>query len=280
MKKILQKSGPAVLTALGLVLLGVAPSAAQTTANFNLNSAGSGLNYAGVYTSPYSASINGGATVPVICDDFGDNSYIPEDWTAYVTTLSQIQTANPAPLTYLQWKGASSYSLDQADAYTVAAILAVEIIQSNPNGASGSTAQQLNQEELSFALWELFDPTASVGNANLNRSTPLLTDAVETWSGISSTFLQDAKNDVTTAIAQLSNPSAVLNGYNVTVYSYDSCISGPCTATSPANPPQEFIAVSMPEPSSVATLATYFLMGGVGLFFMRRRQTSKSDSKA
>src|ERR1700691_3630868 len=66
-----------------LALLATTALLAQEPVTFNLNSLGSGSTLASAYTSPYTGSINGGPTIDVICDDFADNTFDPEEWTAY-----------------------------------------------------------------------------------------------------------------------------------------------------------------------------------------------------
>lgn len=286
MRNVGLKSGYAVLSLLALVFSVGRPllaSPTPPTANLDLNSAGSGLNYAGVYTSPYTAEINpgstsiGGATVNVICDDFASNSYVDEDWNTYVTSLSSLATGiygTPDP--NLFWKGASSDSLNQLNAYTVAALLSIDILQSDPGGESGTTAQQTAQEEYSYALWELFDPTVTAGTANMTSGGPP-TDVVDTWLASDPTFLSAATNYLATAITQVTSTylnggstgetvSTYLSGYNVTIYTYNSSLNpdGPagCGSTCPP-PPQEFITVTaVPEASSLAMFAAYLLFGG------------------
>jgi hypothetical protein len=129
---------------------------------------GSGASLAGVYTSPYAGSFDGpnGTVVPVICDDFGADTYLPENWTAYVTPLSSLAGSTD---NLLDWSSASAapftidgttyqWNLIQPQAYTVAAVLATDILQSNPN----TTAGLQSQHNYSFALWELFDRWARV----------------------------------------------------------------------------------------------------------------------
>jgi hypothetical protein len=291
MRHSIQKSVYLVVAALALVLAS-GPLGAQTV-NFDLTSAGSGASLAGVYTSPYYGDINGGATIPVICDDFADNSYIEEDWNATATSLSTVTTAGP--LSYLKWNGANSdgtvdgdagWDLNQAQAYTVAEVLSVEILTS----ATASAAQQ----DLSFALWELFDPSSAAYNLNSNFGAA--TDpGVTAWlSGVSGgnypIDLAAATQDVENAIALASN-SADLNQFlasngvnSVTLYTYNpaanpngpTCNGGTC----PSAPPQEFVAVSMPEPTSSALFAVYLVLGGGGLLFFRRRKISGSDRSA
>src|SRR5579872_4333982 len=49
----------------------------------------------GVYVDPYTATVGGVANTPVICDDWSDNSYVGESWTANVTQASSVGTGSP-----------------------------------------------------------------------------------------------------------------------------------------------------------------------------------------
>jgi hypothetical protein len=230
--------------------------ASPPTVTFNLTSIGSGANLGGVYTSPYGGNINGGPTIPVICDDFADDSYVPERWTAYVTQLSDI-LANTADTSVLKWgsgwngSGAMSpQQLTRTQAYSTAAILAIDIL----------TSSGLTQEEYSFAMWELFDPIAA--------SAALPAADQSTVAG----FIQTAVSEATGG-----NLSAYLNGATVTIYSYDTgavCgaqLNQPCVNI----PPQEFISVSMAEPPSPMLLGFDLLVVG-GLIFISRRRLTRS----
>jgi hypothetical protein len=307
MKHTMNKSRSAIGAGFALALLTSVPLWAQgTPTTFNLTGV-NGESLEGVYTSPYLGNVGGApystATIPVICDDFSDNSYIPESWTTYVTSLTGPMGIDSAssPLSYLKWNGANSqgsvdgyagWDLTQAQAYTVAAILTLDIL--NPN----NTAQA--QEDYSYALWELFDPTAAAGalvtahpagDANWGSNT----DAVVPW--LTTTYsdpgdLASATQDLETAI---HTNQSVLNNYAVTIYSYDfaggppSCgtplVSGNCSSA----PPQEFISLSsspgtnypntpVPEPSSLAVLGTYSLFGGAGLVLFGWRRIFRADS--
>jgi hypothetical protein len=255
----MQKSWYAVVLALSLVLLAAGPLlAAPPTVTLNLTGVGSGANLAGVYTSPYAGNINGGSTIPVICDDFADESFVPETWTAFQTSVSSL-TSGTAD-TYLKWLNTSGstitvdgYVLNQAAAYTVAAVLAIDILQA----VTGSQAH----EDLSYALWELFDP--SQASAQLSG------------------YPTDAANAVTyldAAVAYVETNNIAPSAYsNVTIYSYDpeygtSCGGGTCPP-----PPQEFITVNMPEPSSPGLLGLD-LLGVAGLvLFVRRRSAGSAN---
>jgi hypothetical protein len=154
------------LIALTVVPLACGPLAAQSTATFLLNSAGSGSNLGGVYTSPYTGEINGGTTIPVICDDFADDSFVPEQWTAYVTSLSSLDSGTDSNTSELNWQNSAPTvdgTLSQVQAYNAAALLSIGILTST------GTAQ----EEYSFALWDLFDTqafiTLTMGSATRTR---------------------------------------------------------------------------------------------------------------
>jgi hypothetical protein len=283
MRYLTQKWRCVVVSALALVSL-ASLSAAPTTATFDLNSAGSGASLAGVYTSPYTASINGGPTVDVICDDFSDESYIPEQWTANVTQLSTVTSNSP---TYLQWSGPTtanftvegttySWSLNQAQAYTVAAVLATEILTS----ATGSTTQK----DLSYALWELFDPIGTGGA--FNSSDPGVVPWLEgTTSQQTTPYLSDlsaASQDIVNAMTTVTSDGLTPASFpNVTIYSFDRSAGAPTCGGSPcpSAPPQEFITVSMAEPPSPAVFAVYVVVGG-GLLLFWRRRILRADNQA
>jgi hypothetical protein len=266
MKHITRKSWFLALPVASLAFFAASPlSAAPPTVTLNLTGV-NGNTLGGVFTSPYFGNINGGPTIPVICDDFIDDSYIPESWIAYVTQLSDISSESSTD-TVLKWAGgwngtgsasnsplSSSQSLTQIQAYETAAILAVDIL-----GSSGET-----QQEYSFAMWELFDPTdASAALPSVYQSTV-------------ATMINTAATAVTSG-----NLTAALNGASVTFYSFvpdvpgsPTCNGGPC----PTAPPQEFVAVSMAEPWSPAVLGIDLLGVAALMLFVRRRTSASANS--
>ena len=204
----------------------------------------------GVYTSPYVATIGGVTGINVICDDFADDSYVPETWTTYVTSLPTVTTSSPVKWTGSGYGSAVNYSLSQSDAYATAAYLAIELLGTDQSTQAGRTIAG----ELSFAMWGLFDPNA--------------------YNSISGQTLTDSQADLKAAIQN----HGLLSSYtNVSLYSYDAAAGLPvgCGGTC-GTPPQEFIVVNMPEPPSLAVLAVD-LMGVLGLvvFFRWRRRSAR-----
>jgi hypothetical protein len=255
MRYTMQRSWYLIVVALALMLLATGPlAAAPPTVTFNLTGVGSGANLGGVYTSPYAGNINGGSTMSVICDDFADDSYVPETWTAYVTSLSSVASES-TPDTYLKWLTAPSstvtvdgLNLTQAEAYTVAAVLAVDIL----NAPTGS--QQ--QEDLSFSMWELFD--YSDASAALN-GTPDQASALS--------YLNAAVTFAFLTPADAAEVQADVKA--TTIYSYDTGATGSCNG--PCTAPQEFLAVNRVEPASPALLGLDLLAVAGLILFARRR---------
>ena len=268
MRNSMEKSWYVIGAALGLALFGASPAAGQTTTTtatttFNLTSPGSGANLAGVYTSPYDGTIGSSTTaVPVICDDFADESYVPETWTAFVTPLSSLVSGTTnTTLNWLNTVGSTitvdGYSLNQAAAYSVAAVLAVDIL--------AAPVASVQQEDLSYALWGLFDPTGTSGDPGAFSWLTSYGDTTDETNAI---------NDLNAAVKYVEAPvnslkvQADVNA--VTIYSYDTA-DGVTNCGGCKGPPQEFITVTaMAEPPAPALLGVD-LLGLVGLVFVARR---------
>ena len=263
----------ASLAALVFLSIGGSGWAQPPTTTFYLDDPGpTGANLAGVYTSPYLGQVAypSSAIVPVICDDFADESFVPETWTAYVTTLPQVLSGTyGTPDTYLKFGDSSnvtgsdigsvtgSWSLTQDQAYEVAAILAVDILNS-----SGTM-----QEDYSYAMWGLFE--SSTAFSQLNGYANDQTNAEN--------YLNAAIADVNNGTVNGTSLSSYLSGYNVTIYSYDNGATCPgqlnnvCAST----PPQEFITVTTPEAGTPVLIAVD-LLGFIALVgFLRRRGLSR-----
>lgn len=223
-------------------LLSLAPCAfGDSTASMELTGVGTNGSFDGIYIGPYTATING-APMPVICDDFGDESYVPESWTAYATNVPNL-TANG---NVLKWGDTSTILYDEL------AYLATELA-SPPTGA--------NVDALQYAIWQLADPS---GVESYLQGT-LSTTAYNAFEGSAAT-----PGSVLYYIAQAENPTNYdsSNWANVSIYSFDQCTTTAASPCSSTNPPQEFIVVNTPEPATVLLL----VLGLGALLLWKRRQ--------
>jgi hypothetical protein len=250
---------------------------------------------------------SGGVQLPVICDDFNNESYNPEDWTAFVTTLSNLTVGTyGTPESQLKYgdttNGGSNNSvvvndktqanlsligesgsavdtnLTQLQAYDVAALLAIDI--------AGITDNSPNANELaeySYAMWTLFDTTDALNQLGNGTGSGTET-AVEQQAIVDlKTAIGDVCASVSTTGATCTTNSiglsALLSGWNVTIYSYDTAAGATCYDGSCANPPsapQEFLtATAVPEAPSLAVLAVYGVFGAASLLFFGRRRILK-----
>src|SRR5208283_2106355 len=98
-----------------------------------------GNSYAGVYTSPYTATIGpvGGAGVSttVICDAFSAETYMNQTWKASVTTVAALNSQS----------------------YDALAALSIQLL---------NTSNATVQKELSFAIWDIFDASGVTNQFN------------------------------------------------------------------------------------------------------------------
>lgn len=215
----------------GLACFGLVSSVfGQTTANMVLTGV-NGASYAGVYTSPYSATINGVATT-VICDDFGTESSLNQSWTAYVSSVSGVTSP------YAKFSGASvtgfGISVTTQQAYDAVAALAIELLGVSPSSQQATI--------YSFAIWDIFD------NAGVNA-----------WSGLGS-ILSEVNAD---AKAALSATYTAGQYSNVSIYS--STVGTPQEFISVGS-----TTVSTPEASSPAILIVDLLALAMIVLLFRR----------
>jgi len=245
------------------VLVSASASFAQTT-QINLTGVGDGNVVwnagSGVYVDPYTATVGGVANTSVICDDWSDNSYVGESWTANVTKVSSLGTS-----TTPMFSGATQINtpntpdtLTQAQLYDEAAWLGTQLLANPSNYA--------NQVAVSFALWEL---TYNATGSAMETPTPYNFLAGSAEAGQQSCSGQTC---IATLLAEAQ--TAVAAGYNgqgwsiLTPNTSDpiTCNGGAC----PDSPPQEFL-VYTPESSSVVLLGADML-GLLALAFVFRKR--------
>ena len=205
----------------------------------------------GVFTSPYTGNVNGGPNIPAICDDFLDDVNPPEYWKALATNLANLGTSTTDDVLLVD---ARSVGATQQQAYMVVAYLAEEIL--------GTTDETL-RGELSFALWEVFDPAAASGLTSVQQN------GGGGYEGAGK-YLLDAQKAVQANVNTQGLSQYLSTFSNITIYS--ATTNGTTAeAAGTAGPPQEFIVVNMPEPELIAMLGLDLLGMSALVLFLRRR---------
>ncbi len=221
---------------LAVAMLGTSVYSHADTANLTLVNVSPGYNDGSFYTYPYNFSINGSSVLtPLICDDFVDDVYIGETWTATVSNINTIEAngqMGPAAGSLAGLAGQSKLK-----AYLEAAYL-YNKLYTNLNATTSV--------EINHAVWALFSATP------YNAASQALFDEANLNTSESNTA---AFSDIVfyTPVAR----TQMLNGSPVT--------GGPNNGR-----PQEFIG-KVPEVSSLALLG-FGLLGLGGL--VRRKQSS------
>ena len=256
MKRLTWKLGLGL--AIAVIAMCSAPvTRADQTASMDLTSAGGNVWDSSVYIGPYTATITQsgsttGIVTPVICDDFADNSYVPETWTAYEGTVATL-SSDPN----LKW-GNNPVLYDEM------AYLATLLI--NPANSANT------DDAIQFAIWQLSDPTGTTSDPGV---IPYLQGKLGTgtnYTNFEGTTSSPNSGTVQWYVQQAESNYGSSTWANISIYSYDTGAACPTpgNATAPCQsaPPQEFLVVTTPEPSTL-------LMLGLGLgamFLMWRRQ--------
>lgn len=229
-----------------LVLLAAAATAIADpltpTTPVTLTGVGDGSTVGSVYVDPYTATVGGVSNTSVICDDWSDNSYINESWTANVTNVATAGTS-----------GTPLFGNNQT-LYNELAWLATQLL-ANPTNPT-------RQAEVSFAMWEL---TYGANGTSTESPSP-------------STYLSEYGTAAEqSAVATLLSEAASEGGFNssgweiLTPNTSDpiTCSGGPC----PSTPPQEFL-VYVPEPPAPVLLGA----GLATLIFLFRRRMVRTEN--
>jgi len=210
----------------------------------------------------------------------------------------------PTPLyTGTTW---NNMQLDQAQEYLVVALLASDLMQ-NCGGQTSSgchlTADEQTAANYGFAIWDLTNTATTAKDTNDSQGQPSVTcpysdvgspgacssNSANVLGGLTNSqvttvlgYIETAVTDVcsvsncggTPRITAGEESTLLANNSisNVNIYSYaglgTSCPGGESTC---APPPQEFITVTMDEPSTPLLLGFYGICAaGLGLAFRRR----------
>jgi len=229
-------------------------------------------NNGGVYTSPYSFEVSGispSGAIPLnlACDDFATEIYFGDTWNAYEYTLANVSNGGPQkfqagavydPTTGTDFtSSATSTTFSAPELYYAEALLAYQLF-TLPNNAQYGQASA----ELSYAIWQIFDPTA------YTQYVPSTGYTLANLSGEISAALG-------TAVSENGNPATL--GFTLDIYT--PCGTGGTCTTNAAGKAvsQEFLGISVPEGSStLAILALDLLTLFGGVFFLRRRSLRKN----
>jgi hypothetical protein len=231
------------------VLLGMAIAGLPVRADTTLTLTGPGVGNVldGVYTSPYTGTVDGVASTPIICDDFADDSYIGETWSATVSTVASL-AGN------VKWGSETNAQQN----YEIAAWLAEDLFST-----SNTTTET---EDISYAIWLALDPT-DVTAYLTSYPDPGTLSAAQGW-------ITTAQNAITTQDLTAADFANVLV-YTPVAGTAKNCNGGTC----PTNSPQEFLVVDTPEPSSVLLLLLG-LITIVGFGFAERRRVATALANA
>jgi len=190
--------------------------------SMQLTGVGSGAVMGGVYTSPYTGTVDR-STVKIYCDDFLTDVGIGQTWTANATNFTAFDGAT-GPLKNLKFDTSASLATQLAD-YETVAYLVEQIAGIDQSSSAGKT----KTGELSFAIWAVFDPAA--------------------LDSISGTNKTNAIADL--AAARSALPSLTPDQFaNIEIYT-----------PNPLNASQEYF-VDVPEPAtaSLAAMGMVFMM--------------------
>jgi len=236
-----------ILAAVAVLLFATA-SFAQTT-TVTLTGTGDNATVSGVFLDPYTATVGSTTGMSVICDDWANNSYVNEQWTANVTTVSSLGSST-VPM-FGASKAGSPYSFTQSQLYDALAWLGSQLL-ANPKDTT-------NQTIVSFAIWELT-------NYATRNSTLPITDSSDPTTVLGGS----QQTSVVALIQQALGIATSSTPFNAQGWEILTPTGASCTSGCPTWPAQEFL-VYTPESSTIVMVAAD-LLGLLALaFFLRRR---------
>jgi len=246
----------------------------------------------GVYTSPYTINVNG---VPelLICDDFTTDITLGEQWPTSTTSMSTVDSSAVTDLKFNQSPGNSSIMGGPNDVvydYAVAAVLAADLMEIPNIGTSNENAQEAEAAgEISYAIWGIFDQTlwnsllanGSTGYGSLTTSGPNSVPSTSQYYMQGQVGGAEYYLALAESLVNATNPTTNSSGVVTSVDLNDISVNGhpieSLLVYTPVVPPgpnaQEFLQVSVPEPSSRGLLALD-LLAAAGLIVALRRRIS------
>ena len=204
-------------------------------ASMTLTSGGGNI-FGDVYIGPYTALINGVST-EVICDDYLNETYLNESWTATETTVGSSATA--------MFGAANSQQYDEV------AWLATQLLSGSSRYCTAATTDCT--ADIQYAIWDVFDGSASNGVGTSNDQANI------------AAWLSAAENNTYTtgefSFVDIYTPTGTPAGY-----------SGPPQEFIVVDPP-----VSSPEPPALALLGVDFGCIAAAILILARRRKANSE---
>jgi hypothetical protein len=231
----------------GLVCFFSALDLKATTVTMQLTNPPPGNTLGDVYVDPYTATV-GGVSTTVICDDWSNNTYTGEIWTATVLTESTV--GNSA-------LGTPDFGNNQS-LYNEVTWLADQMLPATSQNGTVDT-------ELSFAIWDL-----TYGANGTTGETPAPLAYLESYLGTGSSEYTQTITDICEAEGTAAGGSlcagtnyageaGYISGNNWEILTpttaAPTCSGGSC----PSAPPQEFL-MEAAEPGSLTLLAVELLL--------------------
>ncbi len=149
---------PMFLAAVAVLCL--TPLAFSQNVTLELNNGGQ-YTMDGVYVGPYNFTEtpqNGTPqAAPLICDDFKDDVYVGESWTASVTSLTSINSNSTGLMFYNQTAGSASIfgmTGNFIQGYEAMGYLASQMMPLVGNSANSATIGYM-----AYAIWAIFEPS-------------------------------------------------------------------------------------------------------------------------